>query len=446
MPLNLAITDKDARRVELPWADPGDVFAGFAGRTGSALLESQPGSGGRLSVICVRPHSVLEGRNGAATLTSGSGKKSYDSILQGLRYALREVPPGTTAVGYLGYEVHDHLRDDPIPAPPPSEPPLPDCWIGFYESALVFDHVERRLTRHGSTDPFGLTDSPGPFLRRGWSSGRPASGFTRSEYREAVSRVKAYITAGDTYQVNLSQRYAIPTDAPPWQTYLALRERNPAPYAAYLNLGGAQIVSSSPECFLTLDANTRRVETRPIKGTRPRGTTSGLDRRLADELLASDKDRAENVMIVDLERNDLGRICEFGTVAVPNLFALESHPTVHHLVSTITGRLREDRDRVDLLEACFPGGSITGAPKIRAMEIIAELEPVRRYVYCGAIGCMDCDGSMNLSIAIRTAVFKDGVCYLHVGGGIVADSDPDMEYEETLDKGRAFFEVLGCPQ
>ena len=445
MPTNIcSVPCPNATQVELPWSDPALLFADAAGHTGSILLESQPGSGGRFSTICTNPVGVLIGRNGAAELETADGTSAYGSVFEGLRDVLRGAPCGLIAAGYLGYEVHAHIRDEPIPMPDPTEPFLPDCWIGLYDSALTFDHVEKRLVWHGSpiiSDQHGEPEIRG---RTEWVSGRPVSSFTKNEYCAAVLRVKEYIAAGDIYQANLSQRYTIPTDAPPWEVYLRLRESNPAPYAAYLNLGDAQIVSSSPECFITLDPSTRAVETRPIKGTRPRGSSVTADRELAEDLLSSEKDRAENVMIVDLLRNDLGRVCEFGSVEVPALFSLESHPTVHHLVTTVRGRLRSDCDSVDLLEACFPGGSITGAPKIRSMEIIAELEPVRRYVYTGAIGLLGADGSANLNITIRTAVFKDGMCYLQVGGGIVADSDPEAEYQETLDKGRAFFEVLGC--
>jgi len=438
-------------RVALPWIDPTLVFAQVADRTGSILMESQPGSGGRWSMICTEPFAVLECGNGSATLTSGDGTESFASVFDGLRSILAD-PRASVAAGYLGYELHAHLRDAPIPAPEQTEPFLPDCRLGLYDSALLFDHEERRLTLHRSDHSdadweqliaqAGEMDLGAP--QGECSSGEPVSGFSKAEFLDAVRAVKAYIASGDIYQANLSQRFTIPTSMPPWEAYLRLRESNPAPYAAYLNLGSFQIVSSSPECFLTFDPVTQLVETKPIKGTRPRGASECDDRQLADELLSSEKDRAENVMIVDLERNDLGRVCEFGSVEVPGLFSLESHPTVHHLVSTVTGTLRSECDRVDLLMACFPGGSITGAPKIRAMEIIAELEPVPRYVYTGSIGWFGSDGSMNLNIAIRTAVFKDGLCYLHVGGGIVADSDPEMEYQETLDKGRAFFEVLGC--
>ena len=219
-----------------------------------------------------------------------------------------------------------------------------------------------------------------------------------------------------------------------------LRERNPAPFAAYLNTGEVQIVSASPERFLELQG--RQVETRPIKGTRPRGATPEEDRRLGAELLASEKDRAENVMIVDLLRNDLSRVCRDHTVLTPEICVLESFATVHHLVSTVTGELRPGLDAVDLLRATFPGGSITGAPKIRAMEIIAELEPTRRGPYCGAIGWLGGDGWMDTSITIRTYAIKDGMVAFQAGGGIVADSDPAAEYEETLDKARALIEAL----
>jgi len=227
---------------------------------------------------------------------------------------------------------------------------------------------------------------------------------------------------------------------PHWELYRRLRQINPAPFAAYLGFEGVSVVSSSPERFVHLSG--KAVETRPIKGTRRRGETEAEDKALAAELLASAKDHAENVMIVDLERNDLGRVCEVGSVAVTELAALETFPTVFHLTSTITGKLREDKDGIDLLQATFPGGSITGAPKIRAMEIIDELEPTRRSVYTGSIGYLGFNGDIDLNIAIRTFIVKDGKAYFQVGGGIVYDSDPEAEYRETLDKGKALFDAL----
>ena len=270
----------------------------------------------------------------------------------------------------------------------------------------------------------------------------PPSNFTRDAYEAAVTRALDYIAAGDIYQVNLSQRFKVPLSGDTFDAYLCLRQDNPAPFAAFLRLPEADILSASPERFLRLDPLSRRIETRPIKGTRPRGRTPSEDAALAAELLASEKDRAENVMIVDLERNDLGRVAEVGSVRVTELAALETFPGVFHLTSQIVASLREDRDAVDLLLATFPGGSITGAPKIRAMEIIDELEPTARGVYTGAIGYFGFDGSLDLNIAIRTAVVRDGVAHFQAGGGIVADSVPALEYEETLHKASAIRRAL----
>jgi para-aminobenzoate synthetase component 1 len=268
------------------------------------------------------------------------------------------------------------------------------------------------------------------------------STFTHRGYLDAVTRVRDYIVAGDIFQANLSQRFQTRLQEPPFALYERLRRCNPAPFAAYLNLGDLQILSASPERFLRLDAERRRVETRPIKGTRPRGLGPMHDAALGRALAESEKDRAENVMIVDLLRNDLSRVCRPGTVRVPELFALEHHPTVHHLVSTVVGELEAGADATDLIRAAFPGGSITGAPKVRAMEIIAELEPTQRGVYCGSIGYISASGAMDTSIVIRTCLALRGQVYFQAGGGIVADSDPELEYRETLDKARGLIETL----
>jgi len=271
---------------------------------------------------------------------------------------------------------------------------------------------------------------------------RVASNFTREAYLAAIRRAKEHIAAGDIYQVNLSQRLSAPLATTPFDLYRRLTRTNPAPFSAYFETPEAAIVSCSPERFLQVRG--REVETRPIKGTRPRGETPAEDARLAAELLASEKDRAENVMIVDLERNDLGRVCEYGSVHAPELFAVESYATVHHLVSTVRGRLHPNANAVDCLRASFPGGSITGAPKVRSMEIIEELEPTRRGVYTGAIGYLCFSGDMDLNIVIRTLVVKDGVAHFQVGGGLVADSDPDAEYQETIDKAQALASGLAA--
>jgi para-aminobenzoate synthetase component 1 len=268
------------------------------------------------------------------------------------------------------------------------------------------------------------------------------STFTHRGYLDAVTRVRDYIVAGDIFQANLSQRFQAPLTEPAFDLYARLRRGNPAAFAAYLDFGDVRVMSASPERFLRLDANGRHVETRPIKGTRPRGLGPMHDAALGRALSESDKDRAENVMIVDLLRNDLSRVCRPGTVRVPELFALEQHPTVHHLVSTVVGELDPAADAIDLLRAAFPGGSITGAPKVRAMEIIAELEPSQRGVYCGSIGYLSTTGAMDTNIVIRTYLALRGRVYFQAGGGIVADSDPELEYRETLDKARALIGAL----
>ena len=250
------------------------------------------------------------------------------------------------------------------------------------------------------------------------------------------------MVTGEIYQANLSQRFRVEIgDIPPWQIFRRLREASPAPFAAYLEYPDAAIVSASPEEFLRLQRRT--VRTRPMKGTRPRGANPDQDFELAEALRSSVKDRAENVMIVDLMRSDLGKVCVPGSIMVPHLFAIERYSTVFQMVSTIVGELLPGVDAIDLLQACFPGGSVTGAPKIRASEIIDELEPHQRSVYCGAIGYIGFDGSMITSIPIRTLIVKDGVAYCPVGGAIVFDSDPEDEYQETLHKARGAFLALG---
>jgi para-aminobenzoate synthetase component I len=267
------------------------------------------------------------------------------------------------------------------------------------------------------------------------------SNFTRDDYIAAVRRVVDYVRAGDCYQVNLSQRLLAPFTGSPLELYGKLRERNPAPFAGYFDLGEFAVASASPERFLRL-SSAGDVETRPIKGTRPRGLTAEEDEDNRRALRNSSKDRAENVMIVDLLRNDLGRVCEFGSVRVAKLCELESYRTVHHLVSEVVGKLRPGKTAFDLLRAAFPGGSVTGAPKVRAMEIIAELEPPARGPYCGSLGYIGFDGSMDTNILIRTFTLGRGWAQFPVGGGIVADSDPAAEYEETLHKAAGMLKAL----
>ncbi|MCS6243699.1 MAG: aminodeoxychorismate synthase component I [Opitutus sp.] len=375
------------------------------------------------------------------------------------------------AVGFLSYELCAQLekisrhRPDDLPA-------VPDCEFGFYDGIIAHEHATDRTWLVASPVHTSTASSILARLRAAIESqpsppsqpepkchllgdthddtaaarppttapSLPVANFDFAGYTAAIGRIKAYIASGDVYQVNLTQRFATPLPCPPYALYQRLRERSPAPFAAYLSFGPVQVVSSSPERFLTVRG--RHVETRPIKGTRPRSANPVEDARLAAELLASEKDRAELLMIVDLERNDLGRVCAYGSVQVEKLWQLESHPTVHHLVATVSGTLRPEIDVIDCVAACFPGGSITGAPKIRAMEIIDELEPHRRHLYTGAIGYLGFDGNADLNIAIRTLTCVGGQAYYHVGGGIVWDSNPSAEYQETLDKGRAMHEAL----
>jgi para-aminobenzoate synthetase component 1 len=264
--------------------------------------------------------------------------------------------------------------------------------------------------------------------------------FTPEEYVRAVNKVREYIAAGDVFQVNLSQRFEADLTVAPYELYRRLRQVNPAPFASYLDFDEVTIVSASPERFLKVKGDL--VETRPIKGTRPRGRDPIEDTALAQELVHSIKDHAENVMIVDLERNDLGRVCRYGTVKVTELAILETFPTVFHLTSTIIGRLRQGKDVVDLLKGTFPGGSITGAPKVRAMEIIDELEPTKRSVYTGSIGYLGFNGDIDINIVIRTFIVKQGKAYFQVGGGVIYDSNAEAEYLETMDKARALILAL----
>ena len=270
--------------------------------------------------------------------------------------------------------------------------------------------------------------------------GKITSNFTPDGYAVAFAAVQNYLHAGDCYQINLAQRFAADASGDALPAYLKLRSMSPAPYSAFLNLPQSQILCVSPERFLRVQNG--KVETKPIKGTRPRNSDIRLDTRLADELRNHPKDRAENLMIVDLLRSDLGRDCAPGSVHVQKLFDVESFANVHHLVSTVEGMLTEGRDALDLLRDCFPGGSVTGAPKRRAMQIIDQLEPDRRGVYCGAIGYVGFDGNMDTNIAIRTLVYANNQIFCWAGGGIVADSEMEAEYQETLDKASAMLELL----
>jgi len=457
---------------------PSALLSLLAEQPDPAALESSAlhETFGRYSLFACRPIEVLTLRNGRLTDRSGRLLAGDDEgIWAALASAFAAVrlegsPPSGYApgwIGYIGYEVGRHIER--LPGRAVRDTPLPDLRLGFYDAVLVFDAVRREWRLIGldfdeAPDGAGqaaqalrdlqaragglAAELPPRPTELADAARRPAanarSNFTPREYRQAVARCLEYIAAGDIFQVNLSQRLTVPDAPPPLAIYQALRRRNPAWYAAYLAFDSQNspcaVLSSSPELFLRVRG--REVLTRPIKGTRPRIGQPDRDRAAAAELLSSEKDHAELAMIIDLLRNDLGRVCRFGSIKVTDPCRLETHPTVFHLVGTVVGRLGEGIGPAELLRATFPGGSITGAPKIRAMEIIDETEGLARGVYTGCIGIVSVNGTCEWNIAIRTMVWQAGRAYVQVGGGIVADSTPEGEYQETLDKARAMLEAL----
>jgi len=457
-------TDLRLETVELTDAPAMEaIFDRLAAKPYSCFLDSSLAMErlGRYSFIGFDPHLVLttRGLDCSWWRRGGGVAQTRENPFNALRTAYSEyhleegeegLPPFLGGgMGYLAYELGRYLEKLPETAVDDLE--LPELCFAFYDRVLAHDYRDERtwLAAVHPEDPAIVLEE----ARRTLQAEPPAypsplhaeearfvSNFTREEYMEAVRKVKEYIFAGDIYQANLSQRFQAPLREHPWMLYRRLRRLNAAPFAAYFNVVDGQVCSSSPERFVKGEG--RWVETRPIKGTRGRSDDLAEDQRLAEELLASAKDRAELSMIVDLERNDLGRVCEYGSVEVEEHAVIEHYATVHHLVSTVVGNLHPDRDVVDLLKASLPGGSITGAPKIRSMEVIDELEPTARSVYTGNIGYLGYNGKYDLNIAIRTIIVKGDTAYFQVGGGIVADSDPEDEYQETLDKGKAIFAAL----
>jgi len=386
-----------------------------------------------------------DAENHATRLYTAAGiTKEWHDPLEALRWleAFRKEPRGEGPPfkgGWVGYLSYDFGRlFEVLPSKARDDLHLPLFQFTYHDTVWALDRTTNETFCITNTWPHFQAISLKDSLCRGDAS--LTSTLRRSEYEKAVERAMAYISAGDIFQVNLSQRFSMPINEPALQVFLKLQNRNPAWFGAYLGLGDHAIVSNSPELFLriTPDENGHRtILTRPIKGTRPR------DAGMEDILRDSAKDAAELNMIIDLERNDLGRICETGSVKVTQPRSIEAHPTVFHGVATVEGNLRDDVDLVETLRATFPGGSITGAPKIRAMQIIDELEPVRRGPYCGAIGFISADGHIELNIAIRTMIFHNGQVHINVGGGIVADSKPAEEYDETIVKARAMCESMG---
>jgi para-aminobenzoate synthetase component 1 len=484
----------------VPAPDPVLCCERLAGLPYRLFLDSAAATSrlGRFSFLTADPVAVIRskgGKTGVVDCLRGTREDVASDAITAVRDRLASheaapvpgLPPFQGGVaGYIAYDWG--LTLERLPPPRYDDLAMPDVVLGVYDWVVAWDHtasrawlistgmpetetasrtgraqerareVRARLEGSAATVPPVSAQPPAPFPRApsprapsypvdgGWwdPSIELRSSFTRADYLAAVQRVREYIFAGDIFQANLSQRFEAPLRESPWSFYTRLRARNAAPFAAFLDGPDVTVISASPERFLRVSGD-GVVETRPIKGTRPRGLGPEHDAALGQALAESAKDRAENLMIVDLMRNDLSRVCAPRSVRVSELFSLERYATVHHLVSTVVGQLERGRDALHLLRAAFPGGSITGAPKLRAMEIIAELEPSQRGVYCGSIGYWSVTGELDTSIAIRTAVVRDGGVSFSAGGGIVADSDPELEYRETLDKARAMIDALSEP-
>lgn len=442
------------------YEDTSRVFAAFANLPWAAYLDSGfPNSTfGRYDIISAFPKKTFVTRGAETTITTGSVREKVPDdpflllsrdIKAESRY-VNDLPFSGGAIGYFAYDLG--RRIERLPTIAEDDMQMPDMAVGIYHWAYIADHVEKKATLVG--------DMSEPRVRLNWrdiismvtnvaehqdeykysAANEIVSNMTEAQYKQKFAAVKNYIGSGDCYQVNLAQRFTAQVNGSPWEGYKKMRNINPSPFSAFINVPEFSVLSASPERFLQVQNNI--VETKPIKGTRPRAIDPQKDQVLQNELSASLKDQAENVMIVDLLRNDLSKCCAPNSVKVPKLFALESFPTVHHLVSTVTGELPQEVSPIRLLRACFPGGSITGAPKIRAMEIIEELEPHRRALYCGSIAYIGFNGNMDSNIAIRTLIQKDRQVYYYAGGGLVWDSNADAEYQETFDKAAAMFNLL----
>ena len=454
--------DAFARAVVTPLPNevhPDLAAVSFSNSTDPAILDSSlPGSPqGRFSIMACDPMDVIrvdKDSAGCPFLAVYARVESYPAVLNN-----SPLPFVGGWIGFFSYEAG--LRIEGVNPGPEDDVSCPLARFALYDAAAVFDYLEGRWYAVAVDWPAALADrrpsvgeriervarlvsTAGPQFRESGfprPTAPPAPNMSREAYYEKVRRAKRYIEAGDAYQVNLTQRFSASCDQSPWDLYRRLSCASPSTHAAFLEWDDFAVVSSSPELFL--DLHDGRVITRPIKGTRRRGHDAASDRRLQEELVSCPKERAELTMITDLLRNDLGRVCRYGSVRVSNPGEIERHPTVFHRAATIEGELSPDRTWLDLLLATFPGGSITGAPKIRAMQIIGELEPTTRGVYCGSIGWIGLDGSLSLNIAIRTMIKSADVVHLYAGGAIVADSSPEAEYDEILAKAAGMMRALG---
>lgn len=442
------------------------------------LLESVEGGEklGRYSFLSSSPALIFESKGKKVTLSLKASViqqvRETDNPLEDLRKIMQKYKPVEVeglprfyggAVGYIGYDMVKFIEN--IPSTNPDDLDLPDCKFIFTDNLLIFDHIAHTIKVvscvHLDREKSNLKSlyneacrkieklitelrkkpTKRPKIRRSRSTKIvPESNFTRGGFEGIIVKAKEYIRRGDIIQTVLSQRLETKVSAHPFDIYRALRVINPSPYMYYLSLGGMSLVGSSPEILVRQEGKT--VEVRPIAGTRPRGKDELEDKKLERELLKSSKEKAEHLMLVDLGRNDIGRVCEYGSVKVPELMVIERYSHVMHIVSGVVGKLRRGMDSFDVLKACFPAGTVSGAPKVRAMEIIEELENLRRGPYAGAVGYFSFQGNMDMAITIRTILIKGRKAFLQAGAGIVADSIPKKEYEETLNKAKALFEAI----
>ena len=453
---------------------PVSAFEKISEGAGSFLLESVEGGErlARYSFLGSRPFLTFSSKDGSATITEGAESRTIPlppeqdplHVLKGVlsRYRFVETPGLPRfcggAVGYLSYDIVRYFEN--LPDRTVDDLGLDDCHLLFTESLLIFDHVKHRVkvlcnARVGDNaesaydraverieELVAKLRTPVMYepTRPGARKPPVEVNMQRETFEKCVSRCIEYIMAGDAFQVVPSQRFAVKLDARPFDVYRALRSVNPSPYMYFLDLGGRYIAGSSPEILVTVEDRT--VTVRPIAGTRPRGIDAAEDERLERELLADEKERAEHIMLIDLGRNDVGRVSEYGTVRVDQLMVIERYSHVMHIVSNVSGKLNAENDVFDVMRACFPAGTLTGAPKVRAMEIIEELEPTRRGLYGGAVGYFSFNGDMDFAIAIRTAWIHGDTAYVQAGGGVVADSVPALEYQESVNKARALIAAI----
>lgn len=457
---------------EIPYCNPIALYEQFHEQTWSILFNSALHNNeafGRFSYIAIDPFETLWAKDGKL-----NGNNVHENPLLHLKNCLNEfkqtnrddLPPFQGgAAGAFSYDLNQYTEPFSINPSQIDDMNFPDMAIGFYDVVISFDHQRKKawiistgwpeqdIKKRQKRANLRLNDVNDLISFHPHNSNSRAicekqvihSNFTDSTYMNAVTRVMDYIREGDLFEANISQCFktTLPPELPPFDLYKRLMQLSPAPFSAYFNLGEFIIASASPERFLNIING--RVEARPIKGTRPRNPDPIKDRAMADELIASEKDKSENIMIVDLMRNDLSKVCNEHSIHVTQLCALETYPSVHHLVSVINGDLKPGLSAIDLLLATFPGGSITGAPKVRAMQIIAEIEPTKRGIYCGSLGFISFTGDMDLSIAIRTYTIKDKTVTFQAGGAVVIDSDPLSEYQETLTKSSALKNALINP-